>query len=406
MDHLTGLLSWQIFTQDTMNVTMNSSLPELDSDCTYTFLSTDPYLISHFYQDYNRLIITIVIPIVVIFGFVGNVSFLLVPCRLKDMRTMTNFYLSNLAIADIGVLSAASVQYFWSYSYSAPLDVNLIGYTFQTPFGCLMPNLFNYTCYFASVWFITLVASERYLAICHPLKQIVISGKRRATRLVISVWLISILMASFSTSYAGLDTICIYGPSTGVFGDLPKKITRCTSLAIGDWCEYVLWIIDTVQFFVALICNVIMYARIIYTLSKTIKSNEHLSLEERTRKRNLDNRDNVAKMLLINALVFFFCLSPFIIINIQNISGQNLLPANLGIGLSWIGRLAYLLNSAVNPYIFSGVNRKYRQAFKRVFRSRNYNDQYSNFGSRKVKDISVFSDSLGKSIHGCHNTKL
>ncbi len=365
------------------NNTMNSSELSIDSDCTLNFLSNDPLLVSHFYQDHNRRLITIVIPIVVILGLFGNMSFLLVVCRLRDMRNMTNFYLSNLAMADIGVLGAASLQYFLSYSHSAPLDITLIGYTFQTPFGCLMPNLLNYWCYFASIWFITLVASERYLAICHPLKQMVITSKKRALRLVMSAWLFSLAMALFSTCYAAIEIICIDGPSGGPLGDLPRKIYQCTTLKSAVWCDYVLWSIDTIQFFTALICNTVMYARIIYTLTKTIKENQSLSQEESTRIRNLENRDNVARMLIINALVFFFCLSPFIIINLHNLSGQKLLSENSRHALMWIARLAYLLNSAVDPYIFSGVNRKYRQAFKRTFMICSCCHEYSNYGSSK-----------------------
>ena len=288
---------------DIMNMSADSIVTDMsaDSDCTFYFNNTDSGLAEHFYKDYNRRIITIVIPIVVALGLLGNISFLFVICRLKCMRNMTNFYLANLAIADVCVLSAASIQYFWSYSYSAPLDISLIGYTFKTPFGCSLPNVLNYSCYFASIWFITLVAMERYLAICHPLKHIMIRGKGRAIRLVAMAWLLSFSMGVFSAPYAGIEVVCLYGPSGGPFGDMPRKISRCTALCPA--CEVILWLIDTTQFFIALACNSFMYWRIIYTLNKVVTGSNQLS-QESTRTRNQENRDNVARMLSINALVF------------------------------------------------------------------------------------------------------
>ena len=332
----------------------------VDPSCTFAFNNTDPLVTENFLVTYNLRIITIIIPIVVALGLLGNITFLYVIFRLKNMRNMTNFYLANLAIADVCVLSAASIQYFSSYLYSAPLDVSLIGYTFRTPFGCSLPNLLNYSCYFASIWFITLVAMERYLAICHPLKHIMIRSKGRACRLILLAWLLSFTMGVFSAPYAGIENICLYGPSNGPLGNMPRKIARCTTLCVT--CEFILFAIDTIQFFTALFCNAFLYGRIIYTLNKVVKDSNQLA-QETTRVRNQENRDNVARMLLINALVFFFCLSPFMIVNLNALFKDKLLSSNIKHGFNWVGRTAYLLNSAIDPYLFSGINRKYRQAF-------------------------------------------
>ena len=337
---------------------------EVDQSCTFSFNNTNPELMDHFLVEYNLRIITIVIPIVVALGLFGNITFLFVIFRLKSMRNMTNLYLANLAIADMCVLIAASIQYFSSYVYSAPLDVSLIGYTFRTPFGCSLPNLLNYSCYFASIWFITLVAMERYLAICHPLKHIVIRSKGRAFRLILLAWLLSLTMGVFSAPYAGIENICLYGPSNGPLGNMPRKISRCTSLC--STCDFVLWAIDTMQFFIAMFCNTYLYGRIIYTLNKVVTDSSHLA-QESTRVRNQENRDNVAKMLSINALVFFFSLAPFMIINLNALSKENLLNSNIKNGFTWVARTAYLFNSAVDPYLFSGINRRYRQAFITAF---------------------------------------
>ena len=45
------------------------------------------------------------IPLIFAIGFIGNVTFLIILGKVKRMRTVTNFYLANLATADLIVLS-------------------------------------------------------------------------------------------------------------------------------------------------------------------------------------------------------------------------------------------------------------------------------------------------------------
>ena len=309
-------------------------------------------------------------------GVLGNISLLYVFCRIKRMRSITNFYLANLAIADVGVLMAASVQYFGSYMHSAPFDVSEIGYTFQTPLGCALPNLLNYAFYFASIWFVTVVATERFLTVKWPLKHRMVQGKRRAFRLIFAVWFASFSVASLAGNLAGIQVICLDGPSGGVLGDMPRNIFRCFALCAK--CEFILWIFDTSLFFAALVGNSVMYGIIIYTLSKhtdLIGTENNLSRTSVRKKKK--NRDQIAKMLIINAIVFFICLLPFIIINVINIRGTTI-NNELRKGLDWLARAAYLTNSTCNPYIYNGVNHHYRRAFCEAF----------GFRKRKYKGLS------------------
>ena len=44
-----------------------------------------------------------IIPMIFVIGILGNMAFFLLLARVKAMRTITNFYLANLAAADIMV---------------------------------------------------------------------------------------------------------------------------------------------------------------------------------------------------------------------------------------------------------------------------------------------------------------
>ena len=353
----------------------SSKVNTMESTCLFVNRSGDP-LKQFFYSGYNYYILMVGIPIVVLMGVLGNISLLYVFCRIKRMRNITNFYLANLAIADVGVLMAASVQYFGSYMHSAPFDVSQIGYTFQTRAGCALPNWLNYAFYFASVWFVTVVATERFLAVNWPLKHRMVQGKRRASRLVFGVWFISFSIASLAGNLAGIQVFCLDGPSGGVLGDMPRFISKCVALCAK--CDLILWTFDTCLFFAALVGTTVMYAIIIYTLSKhtdLLEPGNDLSCERLRRKKK--NRDQIAKMLIISAIIFFICLSPFMIINIIDIRGITI-KSDIKKAVNWLARAAYLTNSTCNPYIYNGVNRQYRRAFCEAFGLR----------KKKPKDLS------------------
>ena len=343
----------------------SSKVNAVESTCHSVNRSGDPFK-QFFYSGYNYYILIVGIPIVVLMGVLGNLSLLYVFCRIKRMRNITNFYLANLAIADVGVLMAASVQYFGSYLYSAPFDVSQIGYTFRTPIGCALPHWLNYAFYFASVWFVTVVATERFLAVNWPLKHRMVKGKRRALRLVFAVWFISFSIASLAGNYAGIQEFCLDGPSGGVLGDnMPRYISQCVALCAK--CNLILWTFDTCLFFAALVGTTVMYTVIIYTLSKHTdlleSGNNHSCASARRKKKN---RDLIAKMLIISAIVFFICLSPYMIINIIDIRGITI-KSDIKKAINWLARAAYLTNSTCNPYIYNGVNRQYRRAFCEAF---------------------------------------
>ena len=320
------------------------------------------------YTNANRTFVTVGVPIVLVVGLLGNIGFLIVLNRVKYMRNITNFYLANLAVADSCLLVMSSLQYFWTYSHS-PLDVNFV---FASSFGCAVPNFLVYLCYFASVWLVTLVATERYLAICHPLHHHVISGTRRSIRLVAMAWGVALLMTCFAAPYGNPEVVCIDWPSEGPFADLPMKVPVCRGTC--DWCNKALYAIDPAQFIFAFLLNSCFYGRIITVLSQrtAVSDQNGQSPSRSTSARAMtENRDQVARMLVVNTMVFFFCLMPYCITNLnslyEKVNSQGFLNIREKTVLGWIAKLTTLLNSAANPYLYSLTNKRYRQASLQAF---------------------------------------
>lgn len=141
----------------------------------------------------NRDPLHIVVPLTVVYciifitGVVGNVSTCVVIARNKHMHTATNYYLFSLAVSDILLLISglpAETYSLWSKHK----------YVFGESF-CILQGFVAETSANATVLTITAFTVERYVAICHPFRSHSLSKLSRAVRLVMFVWVFSMLLA-------------------------------------------------------------------------------------------------------------------------------------------------------------------------------------------------------------------
>ena len=81
-------------------------------------------------------------------------------------------------------------------------------------------------------------------------------------------------------------------------------------------------------------------------------------------------RNQVARMVVLNGLVFFLCQVPFQISNIYIYSNSTILTKSEEVSLLWAARLLGGINASINPLIYTAANSKYRRAFRQTFRLR------------------------------------
>ena len=166
---------------------------ETDDKC-FANLTVEQTL-SNLYTPFAKYFVLVIVPITFVFGVLANGSFLYVVYRSQNMKTLTNLYLVNLAIADTLLLIVGSVQYLQSFLTQA-VRLNFVVYS---PARCMIPGIMIYLCYFASIFFITFVTAERYLAICHTMRYHV--SRKRAIISNVIAWTFALILASFQMSY-------------------------------------------------------------------------------------------------------------------------------------------------------------------------------------------------------------
>ena len=176
-----------------------------------------------FKKDFHYILLGIVQPILGFFGVTLNACFLVMLFRDKDMRTITNFYLANLAVADSIFLAYNSILELISL-YATPYSSDR---AFTGQYGCIYHSIIYYTTFYVALFLVTLVSMDRFLAICHPLSHRKIAGKNRAVKLVISAWLLALSISiGYYIPITGRNNLMCFKP-VPPDPDVPGSFSRC-----------------------------------------------------------------------------------------------------------------------------------------------------------------------------------
>ncbi|XP_034963934.2 neuromedin-U receptor 2 [Zootoca vivipara] len=314
--------------------------------------STEDYLTFLYGPRRSHLFLpmTWVYGLIFIVGVSGNLLVCLVILRHRNMKTPTNYYLFSLAISDLLVLLCGmplEVYEMWS---NYPFLFGLAGCYFKTA-------LFETVC-FASILNITTVSIERYVAIMHPFRAKLKSTRRRALRIIIVLWLLSVLFSLPNTSTHGI--ILQYFPN---HTEVPGSAT----------CAVVqpLWIYNCIIQLSAFLFYVLPMSviSVLYCLmGMKLRGDCSLEVDEMGINVKRPSRKSVTKMLFVLVIVFGICWAPFhtdrlfysFVINWTEPLANTF---NL---IHVVSGIFFYLSSAVNPIIYNLLSRRFRTAFLSV----------------------------------------
>ncbi|XP_038055314.1 kappa-type opioid receptor-like [Patiria miniata] len=334
---------------------MSWNMNDTDAVCSQTFLvvknATD--LLS--YTPAAQTTITVILPILLVFGVLNNIAFLFVVFRVRGMKTVTNACLANLAVADIIFLVTAIGQRLYVYCkspiYADAAPIGLI--------GCELGNLTKSTTYLAALCSVTLVSMERYEGVCHPQRSHNRTGEKTYRWLLLASWFGALMVsATFIPSYLRYETVCMIWPEE--YSHWPNTWSSC--LPIEKWWTIYKHVAQTIPFIVSLFINVALYVNIVRGLNASVRRARLTSIKDK----NVKLRNQIAWMLIVNGLVFFVLLGPYEILS--------LVKATVPIGstgstavLEELFKCLSYVNSAINPVIYISMSSRYRAAFGLVF---------------------------------------
>lgn len=133
----------------------------------------------------RKVLLAILYCLLFVFGLLGNSLVLLVLLACKRPRSITDMYLLNLALSDL----------LFVFSFPFQTHYQLDQWVFGTVM-CKVVSGFYYIGFFSSMFFITLMSVDRYLAIVHAIYAMKVRTAHTGTVLSVAVWLTATAAAS------------------------------------------------------------------------------------------------------------------------------------------------------------------------------------------------------------------
>ncbi|KAG8438897.1 hypothetical protein GDO86_005186 [Hymenochirus boettgeri] len=337
-----------------LNITWPSHLPPYPALVRY-LNSTEDYLayLCGPKRSLLSLPMTLVYVGIFLIGVIGNMLVCLVILKHHNMRTPTNYYLFSLAVSDLLVLLLGM-----------PLEVYEMWSNYPFLFGawgCYFKTVLFETVCFASILSVTTVSMERYVAIIYPFQAKLKSTRSRALKILVILWILSIIFSIPNTSTHGIQLQ--YFPN----GSLIPDSAMCTVVQP-------LWIYNCIIQVTSLLFYILPMGviSVLYCLMGIKLRGDH-SLEGDKMSVNVQrpSRKSVTKMLFVLVMVFGICWAPF---HVDRLFFSFVVdwtePLANAFNLTHVvSGVFFYLSSAVNPLIYNLLSRRFRSAFQNVLPS-------------------------------------
>ncbi|XP_005479349.1 kappa-type opioid receptor [Zonotrichia albicollis] len=283
------------------------------------------------------IIITAVYSVVFVVGLVGNALVMFVIIRYTKMKTATNIYIFNLAMADALVTTTMPFQ-------STEYLMN------SWPFGdvlCKIVISIDYYNMFTSIFTLTMMSVDRYIAVCHPVKALDFRTPLKAKIINICIWLLS--------SSVGISAIVLGG--TKVREDTAS--TEC-SLQFPDR-DYVWWdIFMKICVFVFAFVIPVLIIIVCYTLMILRLKSVRLLSGSREKDRNLRR---ITRLVLVVVAVFIICWTPIHIFVLVEALGD-VSHSTAAISSYYFCIALGYTNSSLNPILYAFLDENFKRCFK------------------------------------------
>uniref|UniRef100_A0A8C6T410 Neuromedin-K receptor n=1 Tax=Neogobius melanostomus TaxID=47308 RepID=A0A8C6T410_9GOBI len=256
--------------------------------------------------------------------------------------TVTNYFLLNLAFSDA---SMAAFNTLINFIYASH------GVWYFGEAYCKFHNFFPVTSVFASIYSMTAIAVDRYMAIIHPLKPRL--SAKATTCIIVFIWCLAVALA-FPLCYYS-TTITVMPNRTVCYVAWPRKAKDAFMYHI---------IVTVLVYALPLVIMAITYTIVGVTLwggeiPGDSCDNYHGQLQAKRK---------VVKMMIIVVVTFALCWLPyhvyFIVTGLNKELGRWKYIQQVYLSVLWLA----MSSTMYNPIIYCCLNSRFRAGFKRAFR--------------------------------------
>uniref|UniRef100_A0A8D0BFX9 Opioid receptor delta 1 n=1 Tax=Salvator merianae TaxID=96440 RepID=A0A8D0BFX9_SALMN len=311
--------------------------------------------------------ITALYSVVCVVGLLGNILVMYGIVRYTKMKTATNIYIFNLALADALATSTLPFQ-------SAK-------YLMETwPFGELLCKIvlsIDYYNMFTSIFTLTMMSVDRYIAVCHPVKALDFRTPAKAKLINVCIWVLSsvigvpIMIMAVTKSKDGIVMCLLQFPEPQIYWDTVTKI-----------CVFIF------AFLVPILVITICYGLMILRL-KSVR----LLSGSKEKDRNLRR---ITRMVLVVVAAFIICWTPIqIFVIVWTLVGIDKKNPYVMASLHFCIALGYT-NSSLNPVLYAFLDENFKRCFREFclpFRSRMEQNSFSRTHNTTRERISTCTPS-------------
>ncbi|XP_077386970.1 somatostatin receptor type 5-like isoform X2 [Festucalex cinctus] len=280
------------------------------------------------------VLIPLIYVIVCVIGLGGNTLVIHIVLHHSKMESVTNMYILNLAIAD---------ELFMLGLPFLAVQNSLQAWPFGS-FMCRLVMTVDSINQFTSIFCLTVMSVDRYLAVGHPVRSARWRRPHVAKAVNGTVWALSFLVVLPVVVFANIQKT---GGTCNILWPAPAKVWRAVFIIYTS----------TVGFLCPLLIICLCYLLIVFKVRSSAKKVHAASAKRRKSERK------VTRMVVIVVAVFVLCWLPFYALNILNLLVA--LPHEYQ-GLYYFVVVLGYANSCANPVVYGFMSDNFKRGFRKA----------------------------------------
>ncbi|XP_064631669.1 G-protein coupled receptor 83-like [Lineus longissimus] len=295
---------------------------------------------------WTNVALAIVFSAIVLVSIFGNMMVVYVIVRNRRMHTVTNVFVTNLAVADL-LITFLNIPF------------NIGRYILDDwPFGDEMCHVINFVqtvSVYAFTFTLTSIALDRQQVIMYPLSPRI--STRLAFIIIGAIWLTASLLSVPFGMWYGLETMNLYF----------KQSLRCTKIFPSKDIERYIYLVTAItQYCIPLSVITVAYGRIAQRLWVRVQLGD---VTEEQQLSHMRSKKKTIKMLIAVVLVFAISWLPlniyYLVIQFPPSSSHNIMHSGKAVFTCyWIA----MSSVSVNPFIYCWFNEAFRVEVINKFR--------------------------------------
>ncbi|KAM9111977.1 kiSS-1 receptor isoform 2-T2 [Pangshura tecta] len=287
--------------------------------------------------------------VLMVAGLAGNALVIYVIAKHKQMRTVTNFYIANLATTDI-IFLVCCVP-FTAMLYPLP------GWIFGE-FMCKFVNYIQQVSVQATCVTLTAMSVDRWYVTVFPLRSLRQRTPRVAVAISLGIWVCSFIVSAPVLTYNRLTEGYWFGPQTYCSESFPSASHEKAFILYNFLAVYLLPLLTIC------VCYVAMLYQMGHPAVEPIDNNYQV---QQLAERSEAMRAKVSRMVAIIVVLFTICWGPVqFLILVQAFSPSFQRNYYIYKVKIWAHCMSYT-SSSINPVVYAFMGANFRKAFKKVF---------------------------------------